>query len=147
MPHNPGNSTKAQRDQLRERMRGYGCTVPQIAVEMGRRFDLRPRLAWRHALGWPQWKLSLEYNTAHPGSRLSEQRISDHENWPHGGSPPSLNYLANLAATFGHGCTAAQLVDADDLAELPPASRCLLTTGQPLTAQRSDPPGPVVALR
>ncbi len=132
MTRDPEGSTKAQRDQVRERMRGYGCTMGQIAAELGRRFNLRPRLAWRYALGWSQWKLALEYNTAHSGARLSDRRVSDHENWPHGGTPPSLRYLANLAATFGHNCTPAQLVDADDLAELPPADRCLLTTGHPL---------------
>lgn len=140
MPKDPGDSTKAQRDQVRERMRGYGCTVGQIAAELGRRFNLRPRVAWRHALGWAQWKLAMRYNTAHPGARVSDRRVSEHESWPHGGTPPSLHYLANLAATLGHGCTPAQLVDADDLAELTPAERCLLTTGHPLTA--GDPAAP-----
>jgi tetratricopeptide (TPR) repeat protein len=134
MPRNAGNSAKAERDCLRDRMRGYGCTVPQIAAEMARRFRLRPRVAWRHALGWPQWKLAQQYNTRHPGSRLSDNRVSDYEAWPHGGNPPSLRYLVQLAATYGHGCTPAQLVDADDLAQLTPADRCLLTTGRPPTA-------------
>ena len=40
-----------------------------------------------------------------------------------------MRYLAQLAATFGHGCTAAQLVDAEDLEHLTPAERCLLTMG------------------
>ncbi|MDQ3760452.1 MAG: hypothetical protein M3460_01725 [Actinomycetota bacterium] len=127
MPRQAGTSAKAERDQLRDRMRGLGCSVPQIAAEMSRRFALRPRLAWRHALGWPQWKLAQEYNTAHPGARLSDHRVSEYESWPHGGSPPSLRYLARLATTYGHGCTPSQLVDADDLERLAPADRCLLT--------------------
>ncbi|MGH3888483.1 MAG: hypothetical protein ACRDSZ_18300 [Pseudonocardiaceae bacterium] len=134
MARKAGTSEKAKRDQLRERMRGYGCTVSQIATEMARRFDLRPRAAWRHALGWPQWKLAQRYNTAHPGARLSDNRVSEFEAWPHGGSPPSPRYLAQLAATYGHGCTPAALVDADDLAHLTPADRSLLTTGHPPTA-------------
>ncbi|MGQ0776824.1 MAG: hypothetical protein ACT4NY_20805 [Pseudonocardiales bacterium] len=125
------NSPKAERDKVRDRMRGLGCTVGQIAAEMSRRFLLRPRSAWRYALGWPQWKLAQEYNTRHPGAKLSESRISEFEAWPHGGSPPTLRYLVGLAATYGHGCTAAQLVDADDLERLNPADRCLLTTGHP----------------
>ncbi len=141
MPRDPGDSTKAQREQVRERMRGYGCTAAQIAAELSRRFNLRPRLAWRYALGWAQWKLALEYNTTHPGAKLTDRRISDHENWPHGGTPPSLHYLANLATTFGNGCTPAHLVDADDLAELTPADRCLLTTGHPLAADGTATPG------
>jgi hypothetical protein len=112
-------------------MRVLGCSVAQIAAEMGRRFGLRPRVAWRYALGWSQWKLAQQYNTAHPGSRLSDNRVSEFEVWPQGGCQPSVRYLAQLAATFGHGCTAAQLVDADDLEHLIPADRCLLTTGHP----------------
>lgn len=128
MPRNAEASAKAERDQLRDRMRGLGCSVPQIATEMARRFNMRPRVAWRHALGWAQWKLAQRYNTAHPGAKLSDGRVSEYESWPHGGSRPSLRYLARLAATFGHGCTPAQLVDADDLEYLNPSDRCLLTT-------------------
>lgn len=128
MPRPAGTSAKAERDQLRDRMRGLGSSIPQIAAEMGRRFNLRPRLAWRHALGWPQWKLAQRYNTAHPGANLSDNRVSEYESWPHGGSPPSLRYLARLSTTYGHGCTPSQLVDADDLEHLTPADRCLLTT-------------------
>lgn len=53
---------------------------------------------------------------------------SEFEAWPHGGCPPSARYLARLAATYGHGCTVAHLVDADDLEHLAPADRCLLTS-------------------
>jgi tetratricopeptide (TPR) repeat protein len=127
MVRQAGNSAKAERDQLRERMQSLGCTLPQIAAEMSRRFTLRPRVAWRHALGWPQWKLAQQYNILHPGAKLSDHRVSEYESWPHGGSPPSLRYLARLASTFGHGCAPSQLVDADDLEHLIPADRCLLT--------------------
>jgi hypothetical protein len=105
MPRRAGASAKAERDQLRDRMRALGCSIPQIAAEMGRRFNLRPRLAWRHALDWPQWKLAQRYNTLHPGARLSDHRVSEYETWPHGGALPSLRYLARLAITYGHGCT------------------------------------------
>lgn len=128
MPRNAENSAKAERDRLRDRMHALGCSVPQIAAEMARQFNLRPRLAWRHALGWPQWKLAQRHNTLHPGTNLTDARISDHETWPHGGTPPSLRYLARLATTYGHGCTPAHLVDADDLEHLNPDDRRLLTT-------------------
>lgn len=59
---------------------------------------------------------------------MSDHRVSECESWPHGGSPPSLRYLARLATTYGHGCTPSQLVDADDLDRLTPADRCLLAT-------------------
>jgi len=51
MARKAGTSAKAERDQLRERMRGYGCSVSQIATEMARRFGLRPRVAWRSLSG------------------------------------------------------------------------------------------------
>jgi tetratricopeptide (TPR) repeat protein len=119
-------------------MRGYGCTVAQIAAEMSRRFGLRPRAAWRYALGWQQWKVAQQYNTVHPGSSLLDNRVSECENWPHGGKRPSLHYLANLATTFGHGCTPAQLVDADDLDKFTPAERLLLTSAPPLPTEAAD---------
>jgi tetratricopeptide (TPR) repeat protein len=150
MPRRAGTSAKAERDQLRERMRGLGCSIPQIAVEMGRRFGLRSRLAWRHALGWPQWKLAQQYNIVHPGASLSDHRVSEYEVWPHGGSPPSLRYLARLAATYGHGCTPSQLVDADDLEHLTPADRCLLTaspTGHATAAPITTTPSPAPCQR
>jgi len=68
------------------------------------------------------------------GTSLSDSRISEFEAWLHGGSPPSPRYLAQLAVTYGHGCTPAQLVDADDLEHLTPAECSLLTTGHPPTA-------------
>ncbi|MGH3928662.1 MAG: hypothetical protein ACRDTF_01630, partial [Pseudonocardiaceae bacterium] len=100
-----------------------------------------PRIAWRHALGWPQWKVAQYYLTLHPEAKLGDNRVSEYEAWPHGGSPPSLGYLARLAATYGHGCTAAQLVDTDDLATLTPADRVLLTTGHPPAADTTEAVG------
>lgn len=135
-------SARAEREQVRDRMRAAGCAIPQIAAEMARRFNLRPRVAWRHALGWPQWKLAQEYNATHLGARLSDNRISEYETWPHGGVAPSLRYLTNLASTYGHGCTAAQLVDLDDLDDLDEADRRLIidSAGAGLALpQRSTP--------
>jgi hypothetical protein len=148
MPRRPETSAKAERDQLRDRMRALGCSIPQIAAEMARRFNLRPRAAWRLALDWPQWKLAQRYTTLHPDSRLSDHRVSEYETWPHGGVPFSLRYLVRLAATYGHGCTPAQLVDADDLEHLIPTDRSLLTSppsghspamGVHAPSQRTDP--------
>ncbi|MGQ0777270.1 MAG: hypothetical protein ACT4NY_23125, partial [Pseudonocardiales bacterium] len=62
------------------------------------------------------------------------------EVWPHGGNPPTLRYLVRLATTYSHGCTAAQLVDADDLEHLNPADRCLLTTGHSPDASNARAP-------
>jgi transcriptional regulator with XRE-family HTH domain len=122
-----GTSMKAERDQLRDRMRSLGCSLTQIALEMSRQFDLRPRLAWRHALGWTQSELAQQYNIAHPGAGLLANRVSKYETWPHGsGGPPSPRYLSGLATTYGHGCTLFRLVDVDDMEYLNPEDRWLL---------------------
>lgn len=126
MPRRPGNSAKVQRDQIRDRAAALGCGMECVAAEMARQFGHRPRAAWRYALGWPQWKLMQGYNRLHGVGSVSANRVSAHETWPYGGEPPSLRYLANLAATYGHGCTPAHLVDLDDLEEFDPAIRRLL---------------------
>jgi hypothetical protein len=133
----PVVSKKAERDQLREQLRGYGCSTAQIAQEMMRRFGVRPRTAWRYALGWPQWKLAQEYNRTNPGARLSEARISEYESWPHGGARPTVQVLARLATVFGPLCSADQLVDAADLADMPDADRLLLTRTRPQPCDQS----------
>lgn len=122
MPRRSSDSAKATRDEMRERMHALGLSLPLIATEMGRRFSLRPRIAWRHALGWPQWKVAQRYRTLH-NERISDNRISEHETWPHGGAKPSLDYLVKLAATYGHGCTPGHLIDLADLEGLEPAER------------------------
>lgn len=109
-------STKAQREGLRERLLDEGRSVSQIAAEMARRFNVRPRVAWRYALGWPQWKLVQELRAAAPGLAVGDNRISEWEAWPYGGARPSLENLIDLADAFGHGCTVSDLVDAVDLA-------------------------------
>ncbi|EWM19854.1 XRE-family transcriptional regulator [Kutzneria sp. 744] len=125
MPRRVGASDKANRDTLRDQMRGLGCSVAQIVAEMSRRFNLRPRAAWRHALGLSQWQLAQRYNADHPAAGLRDNRVSEYESWPHGGMAPPVRYLANLAVTYGHGCTPSQLVDADDMQHLSPSDRLL----------------------
>lgn len=120
-------SRKAERDQFRDQLRGYGCTTAQIAREMARHCQARPRTAWRYAVGWTQWKLAQEFNRAYPGSRLTEARISEYESWPFGGVRPTMRYLARLAALLAPSCTPEQLADASDLAAMPEADRLLLT--------------------
>lgn len=95
---------------------------------------------WRGGTRWGgrsgRWRSGTTPPT--PGARLADNRVSEFEAWPHGGSPPSLRYLAQLAATFGHGCTPAQLVDAEDLEHFDPADRSLLTTAVPATTEARD---------
>src|SRR5260370_42391578 len=45
-------SLRGEQRALREEMRALGLSHRQIAVEFARRYQLRPRAAWRHAWGW-----------------------------------------------------------------------------------------------
>lgn len=139
MPRPRRSSAKVQREQLRERMHAVGCGVDWIAAELARRFGHRPRAAWRYALGWPQWRLMQEYNRLHGIASVNANRVSAHETWPYGGEPPSLRYLANLAETYGHGCTPADLIDLDDLEHLDQGVRRILVEAKVVrTHQRSQ---------
>jgi len=111
-------SQKADREALRGELAALGCTPAQMVEEFVRRLGARPRLAWRWAMGWTQWKLAMEFRLANPGVPVSESRISEWEAWPHGGTQPSLEVLSALAATFGGGCTVAGLVDSVDLTHM-----------------------------
>ena len=63
-----GKGFKAELDGLRERMRGLGFGYDEIAAEMGRRYRLRPRQAYRLAWGW-----SLEQAAARFNDRAARQ--------------------------------------------------------------------------
>lgn len=132
MPRRGGSSVSGQRDQVRERAHMLGCGMDRVVAEMARRFGDRPRAAWRHALGWPQWKLMQKYREQHGVRSVSTSRVSAHETWPIGGEPPSPRYLANLAATYGHGCTVVDLIDLADLEHFAP------DVGRLLVGRRRD---------
>lgn len=120
-------SGREERERLRARLRASGLPIAHVALSMGREFGVRPRTAWRYALGWAQWKLVQEYRTANPTARIGESRISRWESWPHGGARPSMEALSGLARAFGHGCTIVDLVDDSDLRHFSPAERGLIS--------------------
>ncbi|MDR7381172.1 hypothetical protein [Promicromonospora iranensis] len=119
-------SGKAERELVRRQLLADGVPFAQIAVEMGRRFGVRPRVAWRYALGWEQWKAVQEYRSADPTSKIDDSRISKWESWPYGGSRPTPENLVVLTLAFGHGCKVNDLVDEDDLRSFSPTVRKLL---------------------
>jgi hypothetical protein len=109
-------SDKAERENFRRELSGRHWTVRQIAEAMGRKYRVRPRTAWRWALGWNQTRTAMKYNeVTPPESFIHPSRISKWEGWPAPGSlkPNPLN-LVELAMAFGHGCTASDLVDEVD---------------------------------
>ncbi|WP_253870394.1 hypothetical protein [Promicromonospora umidemergens] len=120
-------SAKAERERLRETWIKAGKSMTEVAGLMGQHFGVRPRTAWRYAAGWDQWKLVQQYRTANPDARIDESRISRWESWPFGGSRPSLEALAGLALTLGHGCTLADLVDDTDRQHLSAAEKAVIT--------------------
>ncbi|GAB3170990.1 hypothetical protein GCM10027059_38470 [Myceligenerans halotolerans] len=127
-------SAKARREQLREHLLSQGLTMRHVASEIAGTFRVRPRTAWRYAMGWPQWKLVQQLRAANPGFPISESRVSEWESWPYGGAKPSLTILGALAHTFGHGCTVGDLLDEADLDSYSTPERHVLNGGALLAA-------------
>ncbi|MEU4387491.1 hypothetical protein [Promicromonospora sp. NPDC023805] len=128
-------SAKASREQIRQELFRRGMPAKDVAVELAHRLHVRPRVAWRYAMGWPQWKLVQEFRSDNPHLAVRESRVSEWESWPFGGSRPSLEVLAALAATFGHGCVVADLLDEADLDRMSAAERRLVA----VTHGRTEP--------
>src|SRR5262245_26973405 len=61
-------SLREEQDDLRSRMRALGMEHGEIAAEFARRYQLRPRAAWRHAI----WRLT----------EPARQRRLPHRGWP-----------------------------------------------------------------
>lgn len=129
-------SAKVLREQIRQELFSEGMPAKGIAVELASRLHVRPRVAWRYAMGWPQWKLVQEFRVANPHLAIGENRVSEWESWPFGGTRPSLEVLAALASAFGHGCVVADLLDEADLDRMSDAERRLVTT----TPAGAEPP-------
>ena len=53
---------KAEMDGLRERMRGLGFSYDEIAAEVSRRYQVRPRQAYRLAWGWTLDQAAARFN-------------------------------------------------------------------------------------
>lgn len=123
-------SAKALREQIRQELFRGGMSTKDVAVELAARLHVRPRVAWRYAMGWPQWKLVQEFRSANPHLAIGESRVSEWESWPFGGTRPSLEVLAALASAFGHGCVVADLLDEADLDRMSDAERRLVEAGR-----------------
>lgn len=144
--------TKADRDALRREMFGLGCPVESVVREMGRRWRVRPREAYRYAYGWSQDEVADRFTAysagpevaAGPGDRrwmlaagagsvsgpgalavMTGVRIGEYERWPAGGRRPSVYVLLVLADVFG--TSVAGLLDYQD-------HRCFLDTDRAVLA-------------
>lgn len=139
--------TKAARERLRRELRAAGSSVPQIASQMRDRLGVRPRTAWRYALGWTQETLVLRFRWVNADIPITISRVSEWENWPYGsGGQMSLEILGALALTFANGCRAHDLVDDVDLSHISPAGRQWIDRRAPTSATaRVLAPPPAVA--
>jgi len=103
-----GKGFKAELDGLRERMRGLGFCSDEIGAEMGRRYRLRPRQAYRLAWGWSLDQAAARFNDraarqdADPDARasLTASRLSEFEHWPRSSRKPSVYVLVMLAEIY-----------------------------------------------
>ena len=125
----PGN--KEQRDHLRRVMLASGRNYAEIAAEMSARWRMRPRQAWRHALGLTQEDVAHRYNEVlnDPSAAMTGKRISDYEAWPNGGTRPLPGVLAVLAKIYD--TTPSALIDYLDHEHMPAADLQAIDAGYP----------------
>jgi transcriptional regulator with XRE-family HTH domain len=145
-------SVKAEIDTARERMRTLGFGYGEIAAELGRRYRLRPRKAYRVAYGWSLTDAAARLNAraadegTDPGARASMTgaHLCEHEQWPCGGRKPSVYLLIMLAKIYD--TDVLSLLDFADHENLAPADRMtLLHTAKPQTESGTNPFGEEVA--
>ena len=95
---------KPEMDRLRERMRGLGFSYDEIAVEVSRRYPVRPRQAYRLAWGWTLDKVAERFNElaaregTDPEGRagMSSPHMCELERWPDSDRKPSVYVLCLL---------------------------------------------------
>jgi hypothetical protein len=141
-------SERREKRLLREQMRSMGLGYRDIAAEFARRYQLRPRAAWREAYGWSLQDTADRINDFRgntgldPGgiASMTAPHLSEYENWPrHGPQPsgrrPTPYLLAALAAVYD--CTVTDLIDLADRQHMPPADLLILDKySQPQPARR-----------
>ena len=124
---------KAELDGLRERMRGLGFNSDEIAAEMGRRYRLRPREAYRLAWGWTLEQAVARFNDraarqdADPEARASltgSRLVRSCEHWPRSTRKPSVYVLFMLAEIYQTDVLC--LLDLADHESLPQQDRLVL---------------------
>src|SRR6266545_2519273 len=146
----PASNTgsKAQVGQLRRRMRALDASTDAIAAELGRRYSLRPRQAYRLAHGWDQAEAAAEYNhlvqrrgPEHDGrASMTPSRVSEYERWPTSGRRPSPYVLRTLAELYS--TTVDRLLDHADLEALSPVERAAV-----IAPDAARVPGSAVVVR
>ena len=113
-------------------MRGLGFSYDEIAAEVGRRYRVRPREAYRLAWGWSLEQAAARFNDRaaradadlEARAGLTGSRLCEYEKWPRGTRKPSVYVLCMLAEVYETdvGC----LLDLADHESLPQQDRLVL---------------------
>nr|MDT0664833.1 helix-turn-helix domain-containing protein [Micromonospora sp. DSM 115978] len=137
-------SVRSEQRDLRERMLALGLGHDEVAAEFARRYQMRPRAAYRHAHGWTLNQAADRVNACAVTVGLDEggkasitaSRLCEYEQWPaSSGRKPTPRVLALLARTYG--TQLHRLLDVEDHEHLGPGERILLD-GE--TRGRADSP-------
>lgn len=132
---------KPEMDRLRERMRGLGFSYDEIAIEVTRRYPVRPRQAYRLAWGWTLDKVAERFNelAARQGTDpdgkagMSSPHLCELERWPGSDRKPSVYVLCLLARVYETDVLC--LLDLADHESLPQHDRLVL-----MRRQRAETP-------
>jgi transcriptional regulator with XRE-family HTH domain len=123
---------KAELDGLRDRMRGLGFSYDEIAAEVSRRYQARPRQAYRLAWGWTLDQVAARFNEraasegTDPDGRacMTGSHLCEVEQWPDSERRPSVYVLCLLAGVYDTDVLC--LLDLADHESLPQQDRLVL---------------------
>jgi transcriptional regulator with XRE-family HTH domain len=123
---------KAEMDGLRDRMRGLGFSYDEIAAEVARRYQVRPRQAYRLAWGWTQDQAAARFNELAAGegtdpdgrASMTGSHLCEVEQWPDSERRPSVYVLCLLALVYETDVLC--LLDLADHESLPQHDRLVL---------------------
>jgi transcriptional regulator with XRE-family HTH domain len=123
---------KAEMDGLRERMRALGFGFDEAAAEVSRRYQVRPRQAYRLAWGLTLDKVAQRFNElaaregTDPDGRagMSSPHLCELERWPDSDRKPSVYVLCLLARVYETDVLC--LLDLADHESLPQHDRLVL---------------------
>jgi transcriptional regulator with XRE-family HTH domain len=119
-------------DGLRDRMRGLGFSYDEIAAEVSRRYQVRPRQAYRLAWGWTQDQAAARFNELAAGegtdpdgrASMTGPHLCEVEQWPNSERRPSVYVLCLLARVYETDVLC--LLDLADHESLPQHDRLVL---------------------
>jgi transcriptional regulator with XRE-family HTH domain len=123
---------KAELDGLRVRMRALDFSYDEIAAEVSRRHQVRPRQAYRLAWGWTLDQVAAQFNEraasegTDPEGRagMTGPHLCEVEHWPDSSRKPSVYVLCLLAGVYE--TDALCLLDLADHESLPQQDRLVL---------------------